>query len=155
MNNFDLKNFLTENKLTTASRLNENEDLELKSLAKKLIPVLKRYKMPVEYVTSDREFRADKKPEDALKNLSSTTVPAKLLIKDGYLSVAVYFLSLAASLDELDMGSGPSTQTYEKAKTQAAAIYKDITTVIGDEFEIQAKGKMDEYGMYIMRISKK
>ena len=101
MNNFDLKNFLTENKLTTASRLNENEDLELKSLAKKLIPVLKRYKMPVEYVTSDREFKADKKPEDALKDLSSTTVPAKLLIKDGYLYVAVYFLSLAASLDEL------------------------------------------------------
>ena len=111
MDKFDLTKYLAE------GRLYENEDLELKSLAKKLIPILKRYKMPVEYVTSDREFRADKKPEDALKNLSSTTVPAKLLIKDGYLYVAVYFLSLAASLDELDMGSGPSTQTYEKAKT--------------------------------------
>ena len=149
MDKFDLTKYLAE------GRLYENEDLELKSLAKKLIPILKRYKMPVEYVTSDREFRADKKPEDALKNLSSTTVPAKLLIKDGYLVVAVYFLSLAASLDELDMGSGPSTQTYEKAKTQAAAIYKDITAVIGDEFQIQAPSKMDEYGQYIMRISKK
>jgi len=149
MENFDLKNFLTENKLTPNSRLlNEVEDLELKSLAKKLIPIIKKYKMGVDYVTSDVEFNA--KPEN-----STTTPPAKLLIKDGILTVAVYFLSLARSLSELDMGSGPSEEQYKNAKTQAAKMYKDIVAVIGDEFQIRFEPDTNDYGYYLMQIRKK
>ena len=149
MENFNLKNFLTENKLTPNSRLlNEVEDLELKSLAKKLIPIIKKYKMGVDYVTSDVEFNA--KPEN-----STTTPPAKLLIKDGILTVAVYFLSLARSLSELDMGSGPSEEQYKNAKTQAAKMYKDIVAVIGDEFQIRFEPDTNDYGYYLMQIRKK
>jgi hypothetical protein len=78
MENFDLKKYLAEGRL-----LNEVEDLELKSLAKKLIPVIKKYKMPVEYITSDVEFNA--KPKEG-----GFTVPAKLLIKDGVLKLYIF-----------------------------------------------------------------
>ena len=143
MKNFDLKKYLAEGRL-----LNEVEDLELKSLAKKLIPVIKKYKMPVEYITSDVEFNA--KPKEG-----GNTVPAKLLIKDGILTVAVYFLSLADSLNELDMGSGPSEEQYKNAETQAAKMYKDIVAVIGDEFELRANKEDNKYGYYLMQVRKK
>jgi len=143
MKNFDLKKYLAEGRL-----LNEVEDLELKSLAKKLIPVIKKYKMPVEYITSDVEFNA--KPKEG-----GNTVPAKLLIKDGILTVAVYFLSLADSLNELDAGSGPSEEQYKNAKTQAAKMYKDIVAVIGDEFELKANKEDNKYGYYLMQVRKK
>lgn len=143
MDNFDLRKYLAEGRL-----LNEVEDLELKSLAKKLIPVIKKYKMPVEYITSDVEFKA--KPKEG-----GDTVPAKLLIKDGVLTVAVYFLSLADSLNELDMGSGPSEEDYKNAKAQAAKMYKDIVAVIGDEFELRSKPEENEYGYYLMQVRKK
>lgn len=123
-------------------------DLELKSLAKKLIPVIKKYKMPVEYVTSDVEFKA--KPKD-----SNMTAPARLLIKDGILTLAVYFLSLARSLNELDLGRGPSEEDYKKAKTQAGKMYKDITAVIGNEFELRAPKETNDYGYYIIQVRKK
>jgi len=123
-------------------------DLELKSLAKKLIPIIKKYKMPVEYVTSDVEFKA--KPKD-----SNMTAPARLLIKDGILTLAVYFLSLARSLNELDLGRGPSEEDYKKAKTQAGKMYKDITAVIGNEFELRAPKETNDYGYYIIQVRKK
>ena len=81
--------------------------------------------------------------------------PAKLLIKDGILTIAVYFLSLAASLRELDMGSGPSVETQKNAETQAAKLYKDIVGVIGNEFELRSQPEDNEYGYYIMQIRKK
>ena len=143
MNNFDLKKYIAEGRL-----LKEVEDLELKSLAKKLIPVIKKYKMPVEYITSDVEFNA--KPKEG-----GDAVPAKLLIKDGVLTVAVYFLSLADSLNELDMGSGPSEEQYKNAKTQAAKMYKDIVAVIGDEFELRSQPEENKYGYYLMQVRKK
>jgi len=158
MNNFNLKKFLVENKLTNNSRMLSEElarldeipggDLELKSLAKKIIPVIKKYKMGFEYVTSDNEFES--KPKD-----SGSSDSAKLLIKDGILTIAVYFLSLAASLRELDMGSGPSVQTQKDAKTQAAKMYKDIVAIIGDEFELRSQPEDNEYGYYVMHIRKK
>ena len=143
MNNFDLKKYLAEGRL-----LKEVEDLELKSLAKKLIPIIKKYKMGVDYVTSDVEFNA--KPKEG-----GDAVPAKLLIKDGVLTVAVYFLSLADSLNELDMGSGPSEEQYKNAKTQAAKMYKDIVAVIGDEFELRSQPEENKYGYYLMQVRKK
>ena len=139
---YRFRQFLTE------GVINEVEDLELKSLAKKIIPVIKKYKMPVEYITSDVEFNA--KPKEG-----GNTAPAKLLIKDGMLTVAVYFLSLARSLNELDMGSGLSKEDYKNAETQAAKMYKDIVAVIGDEFELRANKTDNKYGYYLMQIRKK
>ena len=147
-NNFDLKKFLIENKITSNSRLNEVEDLELKSLAKKIIPTIKKYKMGVDYVTSDVEFNA--KPKEG----GNLTAPAKLLVKNGILTVAVYFLSLSNSLSEIDMGSGPSKEQYKNAKIQAAKMYKDIVALIGDEYQLRAQPDTNKYGYYLMQIRK-
>jgi len=138
--------------LITESQLGEaaGEDLELKSLAKKLFPIIKKYKMGVEYVTDTNEFNT--KPQ---KTDPSFQVPAKILIKDGILTLAVYFLSLAKSINELDMGSGPSSEQYDNAKKQAALMYKDIAGVIGNEFEFRSQPTDNEYGFYLIQIRKK
>ena len=138
--------------LITESQLGEaaGEDLELKSLAKKLFPIIKKYKMGVEYVTDTNEFNT--KPQ---KTDPSFQVPAKILIKDGILTLAVYFLSLAKSINELDMGSGPSSEQYDNAKKQAALMYKDIAGVIGNEFEFRSQPTTNEYGFYLIQIRKK
>ena len=159
MNNFDLKSFLTENKLTTASRLNEGpgDDLELKSLAKKMIPIFKKYKMPVEYVTDEREFKLVEKPKDAEKNISTMRVPARLMVKDGILNIAVYYMSLARSLNELDIDynnpPGGGTMKQDAAK-QAAKMYQELESLIGSEFQMQAKPEMNKYGDYVMYVRK-
>ena len=159
MNNFDLKSFLTENKLTTASRVNEGpgDDLELKSLAKKMIPIIKKYKMPVEYVTDEREFKLVEKPKDAEKNISTMRVPARLMIKDGILNIAVYYMSLARSLNELDIDynnpPGGGTMRQDAAK-QAQKMYRELVKLIGSEFQMQAKPEMNQYGDYVMYVRK-
>ena len=159
MNNFDLKKFLTENKLTTASRVNEGpgDDLELKSLAKKMIPIIKKYKMPVEYVTDEGKFKLVKKPKDAEKNISTMRVPARLMIKDGILNIAVYYMSLARSLNELDIDynnpPGGGTMRQDAAK-QAQEMYRELVKLIGSEFQMQAKPEMNQYGDYLMYVRK-
>jgi len=104
--------------------------------------------MGFEYITSDNEFES--KPKDG-----TLSVPAKLLIKDGILLIAVYWLSLADSLREVEM-SGPvvSDEKKENAKTQAGKMYKDLMGVIGDEFEFSNNGEND-YGYYILKVRKK
>ena len=129
--------------------LYEVEDLELKSLAKKFIPVIKKYKMGAEYETDTIEFET--KPDDVKQ-----TPPAKLIIKDGILTVAVYFLSLARSLNELDMGSGPSEEDYKKAKTQAGKMYKELIALLPeDEFEFKSDPEMNDFGYYLLQFKKK
>ena len=81
-----LAGLITESELKKKLRLDEVEDLELKSLAKKFIPIIKKYKMGVEYGTDTTEFET--KPDDVKQ-----TPPAKLITKEGTLTVGVYFLS--------------------------------------------------------------
>lgn len=125
-----------------------NTDLELKSLSKKLIPIIKKYKMGVEYKTDTNDFKT--KPKDV-----NLTPDAQIVIKDGIVTVGVYFLSLARSLDELDMGSGPSKEDYKKADEQARKMYSDVTSAIGDEFEMRSQPETNDYGFYILQIRKK
>jgi hypothetical protein len=152
MNNFDLKKYLTEGTLLQEGPA---DDLELKSIAKKLFPILKKYKMKVEYVTDDVEFKATPK-------VDKHGVPAKLLIKDGMLQIAVYWLSLAASINELDMepGGGPSDEQRKNAKIQANKMYKELKAElikqgVGDEFEMAKSSGMNQYGWYVIQVRKK
>jgi hypothetical protein len=161
MDNFDLKKFLTENKLTTASRVNEGpaDDLELKSLAKKMVPILKKYKMPVEYVTDEGEFKLVKKPKDAEKNISTMTVPARLMIKNGVLHIAVYYMSLAKShrVDELDIDYSTDGGAMRRdAEKYAAEMYEELKKLIDSEkiFQMEFKSEMNQYGDYVMRVRK-
>ena len=136
----------------TKNLLNEeaNENLELKSLAKKFIPIIKKYKMGVEYKTDTKSIEA--KPDNV-----NQTPPAKLIVhNDGILTVAVYFLSLSRSLNELDYEGGPSEQDYEKAKSQAGNMYKELIAVIPEgEFDLRSRPEPNKYGWYIMQFKKK
>ena len=152
MDNFDLRKYLTEGTLLQEGPA---DDLELKSIAKKLFPILKKYKMKVEYVTDDVKFKATPKVDEH-------GVPAKLLIKDGMLQIAVYWLSLAASINELDMepGGGPSDEQRKNAKIQANKMYKELKAElikqgVGDEFEMAQGRGMNQYGWYIIQVRKK
>ena len=132
--------------------LYEVEDLELKSLAKKFIPVIKKYKMGAEYETDTREFET--KPDDVKQ-----TPPAKLIIKDGILTVAVYFLSLARSLNELnnpELLGQPSKEEIKKAETQAGKMYKELMALLPeDEFEFKSDPEMNDFGYYLLQFKKK
>ena len=131
------------------------EDLELKSIAKKLIPILKKYKMKVDYVTDDVKFKATPKVDEH-------GVPASLLIKDGMLTIGVYWLSLAASINELDMepGGGPSDEQRKNAKIQANKMSKELNAElikqgVGDKFEMAQGSEMNKYGWYVIQVRKK
>ena len=76
----------------------------------------------------------------------------KIILK----TVAVYFLSLARSLNELDMGSGPSKEDYKKAGEQASKMYKELTAVLPkDEFEFKSQPEMNRFGYYLLQFRKK
>jgi len=138
------------------------EDLELKSLAKKMIPILKKYGMRVDYETDTKSI--EMKPK-----VNAGNVPAKLLIRKqpddkggqfGMLTVAVYWLSLANAkndrrlgLQEIDMGSGPSKQDYKDADEMANKIYKELMAVVPKgEFDSIAPPKMNRWGNYLIHF---
>jgi hypothetical protein len=151
----------------TKTLINEmaGEDLELKSLAKKFIPILKKYGMKVDYETDTKSL--EMKPKEGAQD-----VPAKLLIRKqddgkgnqfGMLTVGVYWLSLAAAkndkrlgLQELDMGQGPSAQTYEDADEMANKMYKELMAVVPkDKFDSKAPSKMNRWGNYLIHFKLK
>ncbi len=141
------------------------ENLELKSLAKKFIPIFKKYGMKVDYETDSKSL--EMKPK-----VGPQGVPAKLLIRKqdddkggqfGMLTVGVYWLSLAAAkkdrrlgLQELDMGQGPSAQTYEDADEMANKMYKELMAVVPkDKFDSKAPSKMNQWGNYLIHFKLK
>ena len=93
-----------------------------------MIPIFKKYGMPVEYVTDKGEFELDKKPKDAEKALNWTP-PARVMIDNGVLNIAVYYMSLARSLNELDIDynnpPGGGTMRQDAAK-QAQKMYREL-----------------------------
>jgi len=137
------------------------EDLELKSLAKKMIPIFKKYGMRVDYKTDTKSI--EMKPK-----VNAGNVPATLIISKqddgkggfGMLTVAVYWLSLVSAkndkrlgLQELDMGSGPSKQDYKDADEMANKIYKELMAVVPKgEFDSIAPPKMNKWGNYLIHF---
>jgi len=124
-----------------------------------MIPIFKKYGMPVEYVTDKGEFELDKKPKDAEKALNWTP-PARVFIEDGILNIAVYFMSLAKSVRQvneldIDYNNPPGSGQKPIAAKQARKMYQELEKLIGSEFEMQFKKDMDYKGDYVMRIRKK
>ena len=137
------------------------EDLELKSLAKKFIPILKKYGMKVDYETDTKSI--EMKPKTGPQG-----VPAKLLIRKqddgkggqfGMLTVAVYWLELVSAkndkrlgLKELDFVP-PSPQTYDIADEMANKMYKELMAVVPKgKFEKIAPPKMNRWGNYLIHF---
>jgi hypothetical protein len=137
------------------------EDLELKSLAKKMIPIFKKYGMRVDYKTDTKSI--EMKPK-----VNAGNVPATLIISKqdddkggqfGMLTVAVYWLSLVSAknnkrlgLKELDYVP-PSPQTYDIADEMANKIYKELMAVVPKgEFDSIAPPKMNRWGNYLIHF---
>lgn len=157
---FGIRTSYLKRKMGTDVNEGPGDDLEVKSLAKKMIPIFKKYGIPVEYVTDEREFRAKETPKDALRNMDGDTVPTRLMIKDGVLHIWAYFLSLAKisnsnSIKELDFEGGVAAGTYERARQGAAKVFQELAKIMEPDFEWRSNSKMDKYGDYTMAVRKK
>ena len=103
--------------------------------------------MGVEYETDTTEFET--KPDDVKQ-----TPPAKLITKEGTLTVGVYFLSLARAGGKQDAGDTPETRKI--AGEQAGKMYKELTAVLPeDEFEFKSQPEMNRFGYYLLQFRKK
>ena len=126
------------------------EDLELKSLAKRIIPVIKKYKVGVEYVTDQNAFNIKATPSDD-KFSAGHNEKAKLLIKDGMITIAIYYIPLARYIDS----SG--VDVLEKAKKAASMLFKDVREFLskeGDSFEMKT-GDQTKNGYAVIKIRQK
>ena len=137
MAKFDYKKWVTENKYGKPLYQMEEgpgEDLELKSLAKKFIPIIKKYGMGIEYVTDSSKFE--------IKPSSPSSAPAQLLTKDGTLTVAIYWLSL--------------DREKEAGKIKAGKMYQDLMALVPKEdFDSRSPSEMNQYGYYLIEFRKK
>lgn len=130
-----------------------NTNLELKSVAKQIFSILKKYQLAPQYNTGEI-------------NQFTSQAPAKgygaiVTVNDnGILGVGVYDRGLWGTLkenalQELDMGthSNPSPEEQQQIDQKANMIYKDITATLGqDKFEIKSESGTNEYGYYIIHI---
>ena len=135
-----------------------NTDLELKSVAKQIFSVLKKYGLNPTYEADGRQFQS-KAPQ--------TGYGARIVLtNDGVLVVAVYDRGILQTIQraqpqqpvqELDMGNTSISDTDRQKITQKAAqIYKDIVSTLGqDKFEFKSNSKPSEYGEYLIYIRKK
>lgn len=131
-----------------------NTDLELKSVAKQIFSVLKKYGLKPTYEVDGKQFQT-KKPQAGYG--------ARVHIgNNGIMTVAVYdrgiWQTLKKQTNELDMGpqSYPTDEEKKQINQIANKIYNDITSTLGqDKFEFRSQSKPNQYGEYIIQIRKK
>lgn len=144
--------------LINESQLNEvaGEDLELKSAAKQIFSVLKKYGLKPEYEVDGKQFTS--------KDPHQSGYGARVHINNGIMTVAVYDRGIWQTIqrkqktNELDMGnvSSPTEEEKQQINQIAGKIYNDIVSALGkDKFELKSQPKPNEYGDYIIQIRKK
>jgi hypothetical protein len=144
--------------LITESQLDEaaGEDLELKSAAKQIFSVLKKYGLKPEYEVDGKQFTS--------KDPHQSGYGARVHINNGIMTVAVYDRGIWQTIqrkqktNELDMGnvSYPTEEEKQQINQIAGKIYNDIVSTLGkDKFELRSQPKPNEYGDYIIQIRKK
>ena len=137
--------------------LNEeaNTDLELKSVARQIFSVLKKYNLKPVYELDGKQY---------MSKTPATGYGARIVLdNNGVLTVAVYDRGLWDTLKnenihELDMGnvSYPSPEERKQIEQKAGNIYKDIVSTLGqNNFDIRNNIKPDKYGNYVIQIRKK
>jgi hypothetical protein len=147
-----LAGIINESQLEEAA----NEDLELKSAAKQIFSVLKKYELKPSYEVDGKQFIS--------KDPNQSGYGARVHIYNGIMTVAVYDGGIWQTIrrkqktNELDIG--PISEPSEKEKQQinqiAGKIYNDIMSTLGKgKFEFKSQPKPNEYGYYIIQIRKK
>jgi hypothetical protein len=143
--------------LITESQLEEaaGEDLELKSAAKQIFSVLKKYGLKPQYTADGKQFIS--------KDESQSGYGAQIHIDKGIMTVSVYDRGIWQTIqrkqtNELDMGnvSYPSEEERKQINQIAGKIYNDIVSVLGkDKFDFRSNQKPNNYGNYIIQVRKK
>ena len=142
--------------ILTEEQLDEvvGEDLELKSAAKQIFSVLKKYNLKPQYEVDGKEFLSKQQVEGYGARI--------VLDNNGILTVAVYdrgiWGTLKQKVNELDMGtvSYPTEEEKKEINQIAGKIYKDIVSTLGqDKFEIRSNPQPDKFGNYVIQIRKK
>jgi len=139
-----------------------NTDLELKSVAKQIFSVLKKYGLKPTYTTGDwKSTFSSKAPADGYGG--------RIVVGDnGIMGVAVYDRGIwdtlknskqesFNSLKELDMGpqSYPTPEEKKQIEARANQIYKEIVSTLGDKFEVRSDPQPNKYGESVMQIRPK
>ena len=139
-----------------------NTDLELKSVAKQIFSILKKYGLKPTYTTGDwKSTFSSKAPADGYGG--------RIVVGDnGIMGVAVYNRGIwdtlkkskqesFNSLKELDMGpqSYPTPEEEKQINARANQIYKEIVSTLGDKFEFRSDPTPNKYGEYVIQIRKK
>ena len=145
------KSSLDENNVNEAA----NEDLELKSLAKKFIPIIKKYGLQIDYSTADWSKEMGRVPD------KTNNVPAIVRVYNGddskgMLTVAIYFDTLLNSPKlEIDMGAGHSQSQLNTINSQIEKLYNELIALVPKEgFESTASSKPNKWGQYLFHFKK-
>jgi len=136
--------------------LNEaaNTDLELKSAARQIFTILKKYGLKAQYKADGKEFTT--------KEWKAGWGAFIVIGNNGIMTVSVYdrgiWDTLKKQTNELDMGiqSYPTEEERKQINQIAGKIYNDIVSALGkDNFEFRNNREPNEYGMYVMVVRKK
>ena len=131
------------------------EDLELKSAAKQIFSVLKKYGLKPQYEADGKQFMS--------KDYSQSGYGAYIHVNDGIMAVSVYdrgiwqTIQRKQKVNELDMGtvSYPTEEEKKEINQIAGKIYNDIISVLGkDKFEFKNNQQPDKYGNYVIYVRK-
>jgi len=144
--------------LINESQLDEvaGEDLELKSAAKQIFSVLKKYGLTPQYEADGKQFRT--------KDPSQSGYGAYIHVNDGIMTISVYDRGIWQTIqrkqktNELDMGnvSYPTEEEKKQINQIAGKIYNDIMSVLGkDKFDFRNNQEPDKYGNYMIYVRKK
>ena len=146
--------------------LNEaaDTDLELKSVAKQIFSVLKKYGLKPTYTTGDWKSTFSSKPPID-KNGGEKGYGGRIVIdENGILAVAVYNRGILQSIsrggfpgvnkNEVNNSSDdPSNERNKSGLIKALKILQqDIYSKIGKEFEVISNPNPNNYGEYVMQI---
>ena len=131
------------------------EDLELKSAAKQIFSVLKKYGLKPQYEADGKQFMS--------KDYSQSGYGAYIHVHNGIMTVSVYdrgiwqTIQRKQKVNELDMGtvSYPTEEEKKEIGQIAGKIYNDIISVLGkDKFEFKNNQQPDKYGNYMIYVRK-
>ena len=137
-----------------------NTDLELKSVAKQIFSVLKKYGLKPTYEADGKQFQSKER---------ATGYGATVHIgENGIMTVALYDRGILQSIrragfpnikkNEVSSSSDDPYNNFNNPTLIKAAkiLQNDIISTLGqDKFEFRSQSNTDKYGQYIMQIRKK
>lgn len=142
---FNFKKYLTEGGVEGHLQLEENENLEQKSIAKKVLLIMKKNGL------KDTSYQTDTISTKGEKDDNSRVG----VTKDGIVMAQVYQFDPGLYDGKNVVGKTIDDADKKKAKAKLGKIYNEIVSVLKD-YEVKSGGdKPNEFGFYIIMAKKK